>query len=295
MKTAIGHTLIRIGTVATWVVAVLLACPTLAQYARLSLADRVSRLEQQLQQQNQSSADRLNRMQQLQWQVQQMQGQIEDLQHQLRAFQTSQKTHDADLDVHLGQMQSKLAAIISAVKPAAGTVVTERLVKSVKPQHLASAGTNAQTPAKQKVKKESTRPATKKKVTSANDTMRAAYDAAFKSLRDGDYVAASRGFRGYIEKYPHTALTPNALYWLGESYYVTQNYQVALEAFKQLLTSFPDSAKAPGALLKLGYTQLEMRQTAVGKATLKTVLSRYPSSHVATLARGRLRRLNQVH
>jgi tetratricopeptide (TPR) repeat protein len=50
-------------------------------------------------------------------------------------------------------------------------------------------------------------------------------------------------FREFIQKYPNDALTPNAFYWLGESYYATTNYQVALEAFKHLLSQFPQSDK----------------------------------------------------
>ena len=120
-----------------------------------------------------------------------------------------------------------------------------------------------------------------------------AYNAAFKSLRAGDYVSSSRGFREFIQKYPNDALTPNAFYWLGESYYATTNYQVAVEAFNHLLSQYPQSEKAPDATLKLGYSQLEMKQTDAGIATLKSVVSKYPNSNAAKLAQERLRRISQ--
>jgi tol-pal system protein YbgF len=104
-------------------------------------------------------------------------------------------------------------------------------------------------------------------------------------------VEASREFRSFIQQYPNHALAPNAWYWLGESYYATTNYPVALESFQQLLSQFPQSDKAPDALLKVGYSQLELKQTAAAKATLAQVASKYPGTKAASLAQERLQRL----
>jgi tol-pal system protein YbgF len=117
------------------------------------------------------------------------------------------------------------------------------------------------------------------------------YDSAFQALRDGEYAEASRRFQAYLETYPAGTLAPNAWYWLGESYYVTQNYDVALTAFESLLQAFPDSAKAPDALLKLGYCQFELGRAPQGEATLRDVIARYPGSDAARLAQSRLRSL----
>jgi tol-pal system protein YbgF len=119
----------------------------------------------------------------------------------------------------------------------------------------------------------------------------AAYGAAFDSLKAGDYVASARGFHAFLEAYPNATLAPNAWYWLGESYYVTQNYPLAAQSFDTLLTHFPESNKAPDALLKLGYAQLEMGRRAEGERTLRDVMARYPGGDVARLAESRLRAL----
>jgi tol-pal system protein YbgF len=120
---------------------------------------------------------------------------------------------------------------------------------------------------------------------------RAMYDSAFQALRDGDYAEASRRFQAYLGAFPAGTLAPNAWYWLGESYYVTQNYEVALQAFESLLLTFPDSAKAPDALLKLGYCQFELGRRQQGEATLRDVIARFPGSDAARLAQSRLRSL----
>ncbi|MDO1527770.1 tol-pal system protein YbgF [Fulvimonas sp. R45] len=271
----------RIGTAGAIASAVLFVLPLHAQDSRLSLADRVSRLEQQVQNRDQGGTSLVNRLQQMQAQMQQMQGQIEELQHQLQELQDKGKAQYVDLDSRLGRLEHATASPNAAQPAAAGSA----------PAAAASAGAGngnaggAATPPPAAAGKPAPgRP---------DAAMQSAYDAAFKALRGGDYVTASRGFRDYIQKYPDTTLTPNAFYWLGESYYVTTNYQVAAEAFQHLLGQFPDSEKAPDALLKLGYSQLELKQQDKAEATLKSVVARYPGSKAASLAKERLRRLEQ--
>jgi tol-pal system protein YbgF len=120
----------------------------------------------------------------------------------------------------------------------------------------------------------------------------AAYASAFAALRSGNYVESARGFQAYLSQYPSGALAPNAWYWLGESYYVTQNFPIALQSFENLLSQFPGSAKAPDALLKRGYCQLEMGQAGPGAQTLNRVINEYPGTDAARLAGSRLRALS---
>jgi tol-pal system protein YbgF len=118
---------------------------------------------------------------------------------------------------------------------------------------------------------------------------RRSYDAAFDELKEGRYAEAARRFQSFLQQYPSGEYAPNAQYWLGESYYVTQNYGIALDAFQRLLREFPDSIKSPDALLKLGYCQYELRQWDEAEATLNRVTQQYPDTTVARLAQGRLR------
>ena len=112
------------------------------------------------------------------------------------------------------------------------------------------------------------------------------------ALRQGDYVASARGFQAYLSQYPGGALAANAWYWLGESYYATQNYPIALQSFDTLLVQFPGSAKAPDAMLKKGYSQIELGDAGVGAQTLNRVINDYPGSDAARLAASRLRALS---
>jgi tol-pal system protein YbgF len=258
--------------------AMLFAFPAFAQDSRLSLADRVTRLEQQAQNKDQSGTGMVNQMQQLQSQVQQLQGQIEELQHRLQTLDDKNKAQYTDLDARLGRLEGGNAG-------AAAAAGNNPQAQAGNPAAAASAAPTASNTASQPAKAGSS--------AAAGDpaAAQAAYDVAFKAIRAGNYVEASREFRSFIQQYPNHALAPNAWYWLGESYYATTNYPVALESFQQLLSQFPQSDKAPDALLKVGYSQLELKQTAAAKATLTKVTTKYPGSKVASLAQERLQRL----
>ncbi|MGC1549678.1 MAG: tol-pal system protein YbgF [Rhodanobacter sp.] len=276
-----------IGMAGAFASAMLFGGPLHAQDdSRLSLADRVARLEQQAQNRDQSGINAVNQQQQLQSQMQQLQGQIEELQHQLQELQDKSKAQYVDVDSRLGRLESGAATAGAGNKPTADT--GQPAPASSAPVATASAS-DAGKPA------QVTNPpaAAAGKLTPADATAQAAYGVAFKALRGGDYVQASRGFRDFIQKFPVNSLTPNAFYWLGESYYVTKNYQVALEAFQHLLSQFSQSEKAPDALLKAGYSQLELKQTDAAKATLKAVTAKYPGTNVAKLAQQRLSSLPQ--
>jgi tol-pal system protein YbgF len=219
----------------------------------------------------------VNQVQQLQQQVQQLQGQIEELQHQVQEAQDKNKAQYVDLDSRLGRLEKGGGPAAANNPPPAAD--TPPMADNGKPQGKAQA--NASQPAASSSNGGNVNPA----------GAQAAYDAAFGAIRGGDYVKASRGFRDFLQQYPDSSLAPNAYYWLGESYYATSNYPVALEAFQRLITQYPQSDKAPDALLKLGYTQLELKQNDAGKATLKSIATKYPGSKAAGLAQERLRRL----
>jgi len=118
---------------------------------------------------------------------------------------------------------------------------------------------------------------------------KAAYDQAFQALKELRYADAAEDFRSFLDRYPNSEFADNAQYWLGESYYVTRNYDIALTAFQDLLDRHPDSPKAPDALLKVGYTYYELEQWDSARAALTQVQERYPDSTLSRLAENRLR------
>lgn len=245
------------------------AAPVRAE--RQSLGDRVTALEQAAATQNQAGSqaniELLNRIAQLQSDLQAMRGQVEQLQNE--NAQLKQRNHDqyGDLDARLQKLEGGAPAV-----PAASVGATRTPAPMVAaPEDTHTDGSGSQGPPGDEA---------------------AAYGAAFDSLKRGDYVASARAFKSFLDSYPGAALAPNAWYWLGESYYVTQNYPVALNAFENLLSQFPDSGKAPDALLKKGYCLIEMKQLGPGQHSLQQVIDQYPGSDAAGLAENRLRELS---
>lgn len=270
-----------------------------AQAQRLSLAERVTKLEQEQAGQNgaQANIDLVNQINALQSQVQTLQGQVEELRHALDEAKSRNKEQYIDLDSRLARLEGRggspapaaagaaasnngqLQDITLGAAPAAQPPGAPRGPGGAPPPNLAP---SAAPPAAAAA--DAAPPAT------AGDE-KADYDQAFSALKDGRYAESARRFQAFIGQYPNSELTPNSYYWLGESYYVTQNYPISLDTFQKLLAQYPNSQKAPDALLKVGYCEYEMKKWDQAEATLNQVVQKYPDTTVARLAQGRLRAL----
>ena len=80
----------------------------------------------------------------------------------------------------------------------------------------------------------------------------------------------------------------NALYWLGETYYVRHRFEQAVREYERLVATYPNSQKLPDALLKIGYSHDELGNTAEAERVLGQLIQSHPQSTAATLARKRL-------
>ncbi|HEX6834444.1 MAG TPA: tol-pal system protein YbgF [Rudaea sp.] len=269
--------------------AVVFSAPLHAQ--RLSLAERVAKLEQDAAaHNNQGSIDLVNQINALQSQVQALQGQNEELKHQLEELKSRSKEQYIDLDSRIGRIEGHGPAPAGAPAAAAannGQLQDITLGSNAPPATQQTP--NAMTPPPSNATLASAAPPPQSVADPADE--KASYDQAFAALKDGRYAESARRFQAFIDQYPNSELAPNAYYWLGESYYVTQNYPISLDTFQKLLARYPNGQKAPGALLKVGYCQYELKQWDQAEATLNQVVQRYPDTQEAHLAQGRLRAL----
>jgi len=116
-----------------------------------------------------------------------------------------------------------------------------------------------------------------------------AYDQAFRALRETRYADAAEGFDAFLRDHPQSTYSPNALYWLGEVYYVTRDFETALAQFERLQETYPDSGKKPDALLKIGFSHYELGNWDRARAALEQVIADYPGTNYSRLAENRLR------
>jgi tol-pal system protein YbgF len=114
------------------------------------------------------------------------------------------------------------------------------------------------------------------------------YETALAHFREGNYVNAISGFRGFLNVYPESTLAPNAQYWIGYSYYALKDYKSALVHQQKLLATYPASAKVPDAMLNVASNQIALDDLDVAKKTLQELVAKYPGTQAATLASRRL-------
>ena len=275
----------------------------------MSLSDRVTRLEQQAGARNGSggnAVELVNQISALQSQVQSLQGQIEELKHALDESKQRNKDQYIDLDSRIGRLEGRAGT----APPPAAAAAPARAGSSQPPDiDLGSPANRPPPPASAAPSGEANGDLTPQDQAAvapgesddaaddngapadAPDPAAAmtAYNSAFDALKNAHYAESARRFQSFIDQYPNHELTGNAYYWLGESYYVTQNYDVAEKAFQTLLQRFPNSQKSPDALLKVGYCQYGLKQWDQAQSTLNQVVQSYPGTTVARLAQGRLR------
>jgi tol-pal system protein YbgF len=236
------------------------------------------------------TADLVSQVQELQDEVRSLRGQLEEQGVEIENLKRRQRDQYLDIDQRISDLRNSQPALPSeaGTQSAAGqgpvavpgpSVASGGDVPEVRaPMETESAVTPIGQPAAQSAATPTT----------AQDE-KAAYDQAFQALKELRYADAAEDFQSFLSRYPDSEYADNAQYWLGESYYVTRNYDIALTAFQDLLDHFPESPKAPDALLKIGYTHYELEQWDSARAALTQVQERYPDSTLSRLAENRLR------
>ncbi len=104
------------------------------------------------------------------------------------------------------------------------------------------------------------------------------YNYARSFLMRRDFASAEVAFRTFIEANPESNLIGNAQYWLGETFYVRENYLDAARAFAEGYQNFPTSGKAPDNLLKLGLALANLDRKDDACITLSRLGSEYPEA-----------------
>jgi len=109
-------------------------------------------------------------------------------------------------------------------------------------------------------------------------TPREQYMHAFSLLRQGKYDMAASALKQFLENHPDDALSGNARYWLGETYYVRGAFVEAAETFLEGYESDKRGAKAPDALLKLGMSLASLNNKTEACAVFQKLRGDYPEA-----------------
>ena len=227
----------------------------------------------------------LNRVEQLQQDIQQLRGDLEVQAHTLEDIQRRSREQYLDIDRRLQQLETGQVGMPSMdVSPA--------LVPVPVTPSVTQAPTVVQTPVPETIPE--TMPPPVARVPQPEQAgERAEYEQALAVLREGRYAEAAQAFNGFLASYPGSSYADNASYWLGETYYVTRDFDRALATFQGLTENYPNSPKASDSYLKTGYIYYEKKDWPAARMALEEVVKGYPGTTAARLAEDRLQRMKK--
>jgi tol-pal system protein YbgF len=211
---------------------------------------------------NQSLLEVANQLEALRSDVRAMHNDVDQLSNSMEAGRKQQRDMYADLDQRLKNLESRGSAASAGAAPAAGAAAAAPAA--------AAAGAGS--------------------ADSGED--KAAYQAAFNLLKDGQYDRAIVAFQKFLVAYPDSSLADNAQYWLGEAYYVNKSYPEAEAAFQRVVDKYPQSRKLGDALLKIGFCRYELKQWQSAREVLGQVVARFTDTPAARLAQQRLDKMS---
>ncbi|MCS5564901.1 MAG: tol-pal system protein YbgF [Methylococcales bacterium] len=261
--------------------------PVLTQAASQgNLSERVGQLEKKLS--GQIMMEMLDRMEFLQKTVRDLRGEVDRLGHELERTQTRQQKLYLDLDKRLMSVEQGSTTGANVADPRADV---QAPVVSVSGQ----VSQEAPTPLIVEPEVPISPPSSPAQRTAAKDSTKegAIYQRAFVFLNNGRYDDAVSHFSLLIDSYPQGDYADNAQYWLGETYYVKREFQLAREHFTKVMENYSESIKVSDALLKTGYIEYETGQWGKARKVLKSVVEKHPDSNAALLASDRLKRMRK--
>ena len=118
------------------------------------------------------------------------------------------------------------------------------------------------------------------------------YRFAYKLLIQTDYVDAEKAFRAFVTAHPDHKLAGNAHYWLGETYYVRNDFNSAARTFAEGYRKFPKSAKGPDNLLKLGLSLARLGNKQDACVTFARLSKEFPKAPPNIIGRAKAERKN---
>ncbi len=275
-----------------------------AAQTRMSVEDRLSRLERQLD--SNTLLDLLDRVDRLSREVRELRGEIEQQSDAVADLNRRQKEIFLDLDRRLKRAEGGAGTPVDAgARPAAGAgpaAPPAGAAAAVAPPPGATPGSRPGAPATGSPAAAAQPPGAPGTVpaagsgaaagpptgpaSSASDPLKEQnqYQQAFSLLKEGRYDQATKAFGSFLK-------SDNAQYWLGESHYVNRQFPPAMAEFNKLVQAYPDSAKVSHAKLKIGLIYAETGEVEKARKALEEVATRYPNTPQARLARERLDRI----
>jgi tol-pal system protein YbgF len=117
------------------------------------------------------------------------------------------------------------------------------------------------------------------------------YSNGLRDLNGKKYDLASQEFQDYLKYYNGTDLASNAQFYLGQIFYMQQQYDQAVDALSKVIDNYPKSFKLAPAHLFKGLALVASGDKTQGVRELRTVVRMYPGTDEERRARAKLQEL----
>ena len=195
-----------------------------------------------------------------------LRGQIEVLTNSVNDLEKRQKDLYLDLD---NRLQALEAAKGKKVAAPANTEATKPVVDT---KTDAKADTKADKP-----------------VDDASAALKS-YEHALSLFKAGKFKDSAAAFDKFVKTYPDNDKSPDAQFWLGNSYDMLGECKQVISSQQKLVAKWPKNSRAPDALAKVANCQADLGQKAESQKTLKELVSKYPDSKAAGAAKQQLKK-----
>ena len=110
------------------------------------------------------------------------------------------------------------------------------------------------------------------------DQPREQFNAALQAFQAGQYPEAEVGFKTFLTANPAHRLTPDAIFYIGETYLQRSRPREAAEQYLKVTTDYSKSSRAPESMVRLGQTLAALGNSEQACATLTEFGKRYPTA-----------------
>ena len=117
------------------------------------------------------------------------------------------------------------------------------------------------------------------------------YSNGLRDLNGKKYDLAAQEFGDYLKFYSTTDLASNAQFYVGEIFFVQQQYDQAVDSYSKVINNYPKSFKLAPAHLKRALALIALGQKNSGVSELRMVVKSYPGTDEERRAKAKLQEL----
>lgn len=119
------------------------------------------------------------------------------------------------------------------------------------------------------------------------------YTDALRAVSANRNDEGRKKFNDFLSKYPNSSKSPEALYWIGESYMGDKSYNQAILGFKEVVNRYPKAPKSAEALYRIADAYERLGDKANASFHLKMLTDEHPNSEFSGKAKQKLKQLGQ--